>query len=37
MEQRAVIRFFTLEELKAENIRTKVESVYGPEASLHRR
>jgi hypothetical protein len=31
MEQRVVIRFFTLKELKARAIHTKLESVYGPE------
>jgi transposase len=32
MEQRAVIRFFTLKRLKAKEIRAELESVYGPEA-----
>jgi hypothetical protein len=32
MEQRAVIRFFTLKGLKAKEIRAEPESVYGTEA-----
>jgi hypothetical protein len=32
MEQRAVIRFFMLTELKAKEIRIELESMYGPEA-----
>jgi hypothetical protein len=32
MEQRAVIRFFTLKGLKAKEIRAGLESAYGPEA-----
>jgi hypothetical protein len=32
MEQRAVIRFFTLRGLKAKAIHTELDSVYGPEA-----
>jgi transposase len=32
MEQRALIRFFTLKGLKAKEIRAELELVYGPEA-----
>jgi hypothetical protein len=32
MEQRAVIRFFTLKGLKAKAIHTELESVYGGES-----
>jgi hypothetical protein len=32
MEQRAVICFFTFKALKAKDIHTKLESIYGPEA-----
>jgi transposase len=32
MEQRAVIRFFTLKGLKARDIQAELKSVYGPEA-----
>jgi transposase len=32
MEQREIIRFFTLKVLKAREIQTELESLYGPEA-----
>jgi transposase len=32
MEQRAVIRYFTLKRLKDREIQTELESMYGPEA-----
>jgi hypothetical protein len=33
MEQRTVIRFFTLKGLQARAIHTELESVYGPEVA----
>jgi hypothetical protein len=32
IEQRAIIRFFSLKELKAREIQKELESMYGPEA-----